>query len=238
MASTHSASRSRIACDDRRPRSGTTAASSGGLYGVGVCDAVSRRIGASRSSKPRVGDLGRDLGAEAERRERLVHDQQPARSCATEREDRLDVERRDACAGRSARPRCPRAASVSRGLQRLLDHQRQRDDGDVRALADDGRLAERDLVVLLGHRPLDASRLAVFEEEHRVVAAQGVREQPLGVVGRRRARRRAGRGSGRTSGSSCPSGASPPSGRCRCSRAAGSASSAGRCSCTASWRSG
>ena len=51
-----------------------------------------------------------------------------------------------------------------------MDHQRQRDDRDVRPLADDGRPAELDLVVLLGHRPLDAEDLAVFEEQDRIVA--------------------------------------------------------------------
>ena len=86
-----------------------------------------------------------------------------------------------------------------------------------RALANDRCPAKLDLVVCVGNRTLDAQKLAVFQKDDRVVAAQRVFQQPLGIVGASTARPPAGPGNGRTSDSNCPSDAWPPNGRCRCS---------------------
>ena len=65
----------------------------------------SRRIGASRSSKPRSATCAAISAPKPYGRERLVHDQQPAR-LAHRCEDGVDVQRRRRCAGRSTPPRC------------------------------------------------------------------------------------------------------------------------------------
>ena len=71
---------------------GRTACSSGGLNGIGTSGAVSRRTGASRSSKRLGRDQRRDLGADPARLRRLVGDQHLA-GLARAREDRVGVER-------------------------------------------------------------------------------------------------------------------------------------------------
>ncbi len=73
------------------------------------------------------------------------------------------------------------------GLQRLVQHQAVADKGQVVARALDVRLADWDEEVALGHLALDRPvQLLVFQEQHRVGAAQGGAEQARGVVGRAR----------------------------------------------------
>ena len=129
---------------------------------------MSRRIGASRSSKPWSARPGGDLGAEAERREGLVDDQQPS-GLGDRLEDRVEIERGD-------RPRVDQldrdalAGEPLAGLQRLVDHEGQGDDRDVAAFTNDGGLAEVDLVIAGRDRPFQVQKLSVFQEDDRVVA--------------------------------------------------------------------
>ena len=147
---------------------------------------LSRRIGASRSSKPSVGQAGGDLGAEAEGREGLVDDQQPA-GLGDRLEDGVEIERGD----------CPRIDELDRDvlggelladLQRVMDHQRQGDDRDVAAFANDGGLAKVDLVIVGWNGPFDVQELAVFQKDDRLAAPERLFHEPLGVVRRRRDR--------------------------------------------------
>ena len=114
---------------------GTTAASRAGLYGVGVKAPLSRRIGRVEIVETLVGQPGGDLGADAERCERLVDDQQPA-GLGDRLADRVEIERGD-------RPRIDQldrdafAGESLADLQRLVHHQGQGDDRDVASL--DGR---------------------------------------------------------------------------------------------------
>ena len=85
------------------------------------------------------------------------------------------------------------ASSVGR-LQRRVHHPPDRDDRDVAALADDVRLAERDRVALLRHLAGDVVEHLVLGEDHRVVVADGLDEQALGVVRVRRRRPPSGPG--------------------------------------------
>ena len=127
---------------------------------------------------------GRDLGADAERREGLVDDQQPP---GLARPNAWIVSKSSGATvrGSISSTEIPSAPARSAGLLGVVDHQRQGDDRDVRPLADDGRPAELDLVILLRNRPLDAQDLAVLEEEHGVARSAAPLEQALGVVGRR-----------------------------------------------------
>ena len=86
-------------------------------------------MGASRSSKPRSAELGRDLGADAEGCERLVDDQQPAGLG-----DRMadgSISSGATVRGSISSTEMPSAARLLAGFQRLMHHQRQGDDGDV-----------------------------------------------------------------------------------------------------------
>ena len=88
---------------------GRTARSSGGLNGIGVSGAVSRRTGASRCSKQRSADERRDLRSDA-RPSASPRGRQHLAGLADAALDRLGVERDEACAGRSPRStrRAPR----------------------------------------------------------------------------------------------------------------------------------
>ncbi len=130
-----------------------------------------------------IGDLSGDLGADPERPEGLVDDQETARF-GHRLADRFDVERGD-------RPRVdqldgdPLGRQLLRDLERSPCHQGQGDDGHVASGSDDGRLAEFDLVIVLGDVLLRRQQLAMLEEHDRVVRSQGPVEQALGVVRRR-----------------------------------------------------
>ena len=164
-------------------RSGTTAASSGGLYGVGVWAPLSRRMGASRSSKP-PSAIWAAISAPIPNGPNASSTIKQAARFRDRLPDRLDVEGSD-------RPRVDQLDGDSLGrqflgdLQRPLCHQGQGDDGDVPSAADDGRLAEFDLVILLGDLILRGQQFAVLEEHDRVVRAQSPMEQPLRVERRR-----------------------------------------------------
>ena len=97
--------------------------------------------------KAPVRELGRDLGADAERRERFVHDEQPSR-LGDRLRDRRDIERRDG----------PRVDQLNRntlrlelsgGLQDVMDHESERHDRDVSAPPHHRGLAESDLIIAL-----------------------------------------------------------------------------------------
>ena len=101
---------------------------------------------------------------------------------ATERGDRLDVQRRD-------RPRVDQldrdalACQLVADRERLMNHQGQGDDRDVGPLADDRRLAELDhLVLARGDRPLEAKDFTMLQEEHRIVAPERALEQAPGIA--------------------------------------------------------
>ncbi len=149
--------------------SGTTAASSGGLYGVGVCTPLIRRIGASRSSKP----------TSAIRAAISAPTPNGAKSSSTIskrpvlRTDSWIVSKSSGAIvrGSISSTEIPSRSRASRGLQDLVDHLRQRDDRDIRPFPDDGRPAELDLVLLIGHRSFDAQDLAVLEEKNRIVGS-------------------------------------------------------------------
>ena len=89
----HTPARRRIAAA-MSSRSGSQARSRSGAYGGGVGAAPIRSIGASRSQNAVAGDGGGDLGADAERDDRLVGDQESAR-LVHRVEDRTHVERCD-----------------------------------------------------------------------------------------------------------------------------------------------
>jgi len=76
------------------------------------------------------------------------------------------------------------AGEVLRCLQGRAGHCAPREHRDVRSLASDGGLTDRDLVGfvrnLLAERPVDEFR---FEEDYRVRRANRARQQPLGVGG-------------------------------------------------------
>ena len=170
----------------RRRRSARPPAPAAGCTASARTRRCSRRIGASRSSKPASATLRRDLRAEAARGERFVDDQQPA-GLRDRAQDRLGVERRDraridhldrdALARRAARP--PPA--------RRRDHRASATTVTSRALAHDGAPGRtRSRSRPPAPAPLMREQLAMLEEQHRVVAPQARVEQPLGVVGRRR----------------------------------------------------
>ena len=218
-------SRSTIACRVRHD---------GGLQRRAVRRRRVQRRSAGGSARRGRRSRGRRPAPRSPRRCRTARTPRPRSAAgpvfATERQDRLDVERRD-------RPRVDHldrdalASPASRTPSSVC--------GTIRAsattvtslaLAHDRRLAELDLVVVLRHRPLDAraARDARGTAPGRRSAARGAAApwRRTGVDGHDDAQ--AGE-VGVHAGSSCRSGASPPSGRCRCSRAAGPASSAGRC---------
>ena len=138
MFDTHSATRSRIACTIAST-SGTTAA-------------LQRRAVRRRRVQPvqpadrgvevveaAVRDLGRDLRADAERGERLVHDQQPAG--LRHRLQRSSPRRAGRpCAGRSPRPRSLRRPASRRLRALAAPCSASATTVTSRALADDRRL--------------------------------------------------------------------------------------------------
>ena len=124
--------------------------------------------------------MGGYLRADAVWGKRLVHDQQPA-GFVNRASDGVDVQgghgpRIDQLDGNAV------LGQLFASLKRLVDHQGEGDHSHVAAFADHRGFAELDLVILFGDRAFDGERLAVFEEEHRVVAAQRPLEQALGVV--------------------------------------------------------
>ena len=88
-----------------------------------------------------IGELRGDLGADAERGERLVDDQQPPR-LGDRPEDRFDVQRRHG-ARIDQLDRDPLSSRAFADLQGVMHHQGQRDDRDVAPFANDRRLAKR-----------------------------------------------------------------------------------------------
>ena len=68
----------------------------------------------------------------------------------------------------------------------MMHHQGQGDDGDVAALADDRGLAELDLVVFVGNRAFHRQSSRCSRKMHGVARAEGVFQEPLGIIGRRR----------------------------------------------------
>src|SRR5262249_17432633 len=138
MATGHS-SKSSSTARSTSSACGTTAFSSGGLYGVGVKAPCSRRMGASRSSKP--ASTTRGPGAQG----RNPHsEEQPRAGLRPRAGDRAGVEGgprpRVAPPTRAPPPRQPPAP-----LQRPPHHEGQRHHRHVGPLADDGRPPELDL---------------------------------------------------------------------------------------------
>ena len=168
----------------RPPRAGRTTAPSPGANASGANFAPTRSIGASSQSNAPVLDHRGELRAEASARDRLVR-RDAARRLLDGADDRLLVEREE-------RPRVDdldRDAvllRLLRRLQRLVDEAPGRDDRDVRALAVDARLAERDRLELLGHLALDRVERPVLEEDDRVVVVDRRPEEAADVLGRRR----------------------------------------------------
>ena len=98
-----------------------------------------------------------------------------------ERFERAEIDQLDAGAGLLSHGRDR--------LQRLVHHHPVGDDRRVRAFLDDPRLADRHLVVPVGHRSLDRPvHLLVLEEEHRILVADRGPQQARGI----------GRGAGAT----------------------------------------
>ena len=68
-----------------------------------------------------------------------------------------------------------------------MHHEPVRDDAHLRAVAHDVRFAERDGVAGLGYLALEAVQVLVLAEDHGIVVADALDQQPLGVVRRARA---------------------------------------------------
>src|SRR6202050_3514346 len=69
-----------------------------------------------------------------------------------------------------------------------MDHGRISNDAQVAAFADDVRFADGDYVIFCRNFALDAAvEVFVFEEDARIIVADGGFDQPFGVVGRGRA---------------------------------------------------
>ena len=160
---------------------GTTACSSGGLYGVGVKTPFSRRIGASRSSKPASATCaaisaakphGAGGSSTISSRPVLATDCRIVSMSSGETVRGIDQFDRDAF-----------CVQFFADRQRQMHHPGQGDDGDVSPGAHDRRPAELDFVVLRRHGPFRRQHFAMFEEQHRIVAPQGVLQQSLRVVG-------------------------------------------------------
>lgn len=79
------------------------------------------------------------------------------------------------------------ARQAGGGVQRQVDHAAVGHQGDVVAVAEEVRLAEGYAVQLLGYLALHRIEQLVLAEDHRVVVADRLDQQALGVVGRRRA---------------------------------------------------
>ena len=155
-----------------------------GLNGTGVCGGVTIRGAALRSPNASCATVRDDVGGEPAARVGLVDDDEPA-GVLDALEDRVHVERR-----RRARvddlARDALAGELVGRLLGELHHAPERDDRHVVALAHDVGLAERDRVRLLGHVALERVEHLVLEEDHRVVVADRLDQQALGVVGVRR----------------------------------------------------
>ena len=63
-----------------------------------------------------------------------------------------------------------------------MNHQSKGNNGDIAALAHDGGFAEVDEVFFLGHRSLHGHQLAMFEEEHGVIAGERGFEQAFRIA--------------------------------------------------------
>src|SRR6476620_6730928 len=64
-----------------------------------------------------------------------------------------------------------------------MHHPGERNDSDILPSTHDRCLAKRNLVRFCGYWPVEREQFAMFEEDHRVVASQGVMQEPLCVVG-------------------------------------------------------
>ena len=131
-----------------------------------------------------LGDVGRDLGAEAAELCGLVGDDELAR-LRHRAGDQLGVER-----GERARIDNLGADALALesacGAQRVRDERAEGDDGDVRSFADDAPDAEFDAVPLARHgRGLGEEELLLLEEDHRVLSPDRRGEEALRVVGAR-----------------------------------------------------
>ena len=114
--------------------------------------------------------MGSNLGTNAAVREIFIHDQE-ASCLGNGAQNGVHVERghgtrvdefyRDAFGGEGFT-----------GRKRLVHHQRECDDGDIAAFADDGGLTEVDEIFFLRHRSLHRHELAMFEEQHGIVTGE------------------------------------------------------------------
>ncbi len=166
----------------RRP--GSQASSSVGRIGRRGCgrtDPFDRRV---EIPERLPGHDGGDLGADAEGDDGFVGNQQPARP-RHRRQDGVHVERRH----RAQIDHFDRDALPGHGLRRgeaLVDHARDRHDGDVGAGAHNGRPADRNEVIGRRLWALHAVEESVLDEHHRVGILDGGPQQAVGVGRRRR----------------------------------------------------
>lgn len=124
-----------------------------------------------------------DVGGNAATAHRFLHDD-GAVGLGHRFEDRFLVERHQ----RARVDNLGLDAGLSefvRRLQRARDHVRPGDEGDVLARPLDVGLAEFDDVLAVRHQPLGHVEVLVLQEHYRIVLAQRVFEQALGVGGHR-----------------------------------------------------
>ena len=176
------------------PRTAAATRSTEGMYSSSICPVRIRNVeaghandGPAQVEDRLLGEDRRQLGARSPRCAAP-----PARSTTRpvfgdRREERVLVERVGASARRAPRRRL--AFERPRRLAGTRHHRAVCDERDVRALAGDARLAERDEVVALRDlAALGAVDELRLEHDHGIRVADRSGEKPLRVGGRRRDR--------------------------------------------------
>ncbi len=124
--------------------------------------------------------LRRDLGTDAAGGKLFVDDQKPP-GPGHRAGDGVDIERRDRSRIDQLN-RDPFAGQLRAGFKRIVNHQGQGDDRDIAPFTNDRRLSKADLLIAFGNQSLDCEKLAMLEEEYRIVAPEGMLEQSPSIA--------------------------------------------------------